>query len=115
MTGEMKSSAIAFANTLQPAVSFACLVTSSESTRKLIESGAIEGISFPAERKKLHSGSKFKTSREDRVYKVEAVNRLRAAGMKLVEACEKCDIRHQTYHHWSDNLGIERAQRPLGM
>ena len=106
MTGEMKTSAVNYAATLKPAVSFACMLSGADELRKQIANGKIEGISFPDQGKKK-GGKEFKTSREDRLAKVQEVNAVRKSGVNASEAARRCNISYQTYKHWSNDLGVD--------
>jgi len=107
MTGEMKTSAVNFATTLKPAVSFACMVSDADELRKQIANGQIEGVSFPVPKDNKGRGAKFTKSREARTAKVEEINKLRRTGVKARDAAKQCGTTYATYRHWAVDLGIE--------
>jgi len=107
MNASMKASAVNFAATLKPAVSLACLMDNADELRKQIANGEIDGVSFPAKRKKMGKGCQFRTPRLARLRKVHEINALRSKGVTARKAASDCNLSYQVYRHWSDDLGIE--------
>jgi hypothetical protein len=72
-----------------------------------IQQGKVTGLTFPAKRRKMSKGCRFKTPRSERLAKVNEVNALRLKGVKACDAAEQCGIGYSKYKHWKDKVGIE--------
>lgn len=103
----MKSSAVAFATTLKPAVSFACMVGGADETRRKISNGLIEGVSFPVKKVKLRMRKAPPRDTEGQIRKINAINALRRDGMNATLAADAVGVAYSTYRTWSNDHKIE--------
>jgi ribosomal protein L13E len=103
----MKSSAVDYLASKESYIMPTAFERLAAANKLAIQQGKVTGLTFPVKRKKMGKGCQFKTPRNERIAKVEAVNELRKAGMNARKAADKCGIVYAKYRHWADDLGIK--------